>query len=126
MINYTLFTDLWDTALKSNSREEYTALWSKYDIADTSTLDSVYDMAYGGVRRVRTVIGLSQISFSEQYQIPRRSLEAWETGTRVPPSYVVKMLAYSVLTDVVTLRNEFESLPEHLKARVADSRSTTV
>lgn len=124
MINYTLFTDLWDTALKSNSREEYTALWSRYDLADTFTLDSVYDMAYGGVRRIRTVIGLSQISFAEQYQIPRRSLEAWETGTRVPPSYTVKMLGYSVLTDAATLRDEFDKLPEPVKARVAESRST--
>lgn len=126
MINYTLFTDMWDTALKSNSREEYTARWSKYDLADTFTLDSVYDMAYGGVRRIRTTIGLSQTSFSEQYEIPRRSLEDWETGKHLPTSYVVKMLAYSVLTDVVTLRNEFERLPEPVKARVADSRSTTV
>lgn len=110
MINYMLFSDIWDSALKAESRDGYTALRAPYIVVDedTFTLDAVYDMALGGVRRIRAIAGLPQTSFSEQYGIPRRSLEDWETGKHLPTSYVVKMLGYCVLTDTLMLRNEFK------------------
>lgn len=36
--------------------------------------------------------GLSQQAFSEKYSIPKRSIENWETGKRIPPIYLFLLL----------------------------------
>ena len=101
MISYTHYSEMWDAAIKSDSLETFTALWSGRHLADTFILNAVYDMAHGGVRRIRAIIGLSQARFSERYEIPRRSLEDWETGKHLPTSYAIKMLGFSILADIV-------------------------
>ena len=45
------------------------------------------------IRAIRASTGLSQSRFSQVYEIPRRTLEDWEAGRRIPPPYVVTMLA---------------------------------
>lgn len=108
MINYTLFWDLWDTALNTDSRNDFVAKWSTAptDLADAFTLESIYTMAYGGCFGIRTVMGVSQRAFAEMYEIPRRSIEDWESGRHLPSGYTTKMLGYAVLSDVITLRSE--------------------
>ena len=44
------------------------------------------------IREIRKRTGLSQAAFSKVYEIPKRTVEAWETGERVPPAYFLKML----------------------------------
>lgn len=44
------------------------------------------------VKEIRSRTGLSQKRFSEEYEIPKRTLESWESGERVPPAYVVSLL----------------------------------
>ena len=44
------------------------------------------------IRAVRHSTGLSQAAFSNAYEIPRRTLQDWEAGRRIPPVYVLKML----------------------------------
>ena len=48
------------------------------------------------IKEIRKKVGLSQKNFSEQYGIPVRTIEEWESGRRTPPEYVVRMLAYYV------------------------------
>ena len=44
------------------------------------------------VKGIRSRTGLSQKRFAEEYKIPKRTLESWESGERVPPAYVVSLL----------------------------------
>lgn len=48
------------------------------------------------LKAIRASAGLSQAKFSEKFDIPRRTLEAWEAGERKPPQYVVSLLAAAV------------------------------
>lgn len=49
---------------------------------------------------IRAMTGLSQRAFAEKYQIPRRTIEDWETGRGAPPDYVLNMLERIVLEDM--------------------------
>jgi len=44
------------------------------------------------IKEIRQLTGLSQAKFAEQYGIPCRSIENWESGERTPPAYVLKLL----------------------------------
>lgn len=52
------------------------------------------------VKDIRSRTGLSQQKFSEKYEIPKRTIEEWESGRRTPPDYVLKMLARIVDEDI--------------------------
>lgn len=51
------------------------------------------------IREIREKTGLSQAKFGERYGIPTRTIENWETGSRVPPQYVVELLRRVVEMD---------------------------
>ena len=44
------------------------------------------------IKAIRAKTGLSQVKFAAQFGLPKRTLENWESGTRVPPDYVLKLL----------------------------------
>lgn len=44
------------------------------------------------VKSIRSKSGLTQAAFAERFEIPLRTLEDWERGTRQPPIYVLHML----------------------------------
>ena len=48
---------------------------------------------------VRTLSGLTQKEFAEKYNIPQRSVENWDAGSRNPPDYLVELLARVVKED---------------------------
>ena len=48
------------------------------------------------VKSLRALTGLSQKAFAELYDIPARTYEAWETGRREAPVYVVNLLEHAV------------------------------
>ncbi len=52
------------------------------------------------VKELRALTGLSQKSFSDKYQIPKRTLEDWESGKRTPPEYVISLLERAVKEDI--------------------------
>ena len=51
------------------------------------------------IKELRTLTGLSQTAFGEKYDIPMRTIQNWEKGVRVPPSYVLKLLERVVKED---------------------------
>lgn len=51
------------------------------------------------MKRIRSLTGLSQAAFSKKYEIPKRTIEDWETGKRTAPAYVLKMLERIVCED---------------------------
>jgi putative transcriptional regulator len=48
------------------------------------------------IKSIRSRTGLSQASFAARYDIPKRTVEAWEAGDRTPPPYVIRLLAAAV------------------------------
>lgn len=53
-------------------------------------------------RAIRKLSGLTQRTFAEEYNIPVRTVEDWDTGKREPPQYVLELL----LSDLLTAREE--------------------
>ena len=64
--------------------------------------------AYGRNRSVATVRGISGLSragFAREYRLPLRTVENWESESdsgRTAPGYVVDLLAWAVVNDIVT------------------------
>ena len=48
------------------------------------------------IRAIRAKTGLTQQAFANCYEIPKRTIENWESGSRVPPPYVIRLLELAV------------------------------
>lgn len=48
------------------------------------------------IKSIRARTGLSQAAFAARYEIPKRTIEAWETGDRCPPPYLIRLLELAV------------------------------
>ena len=48
------------------------------------------------VKEMREKLGLTQELFAMRYNIPKRTIENWETGKRTPPPYVLEMLENAI------------------------------
>ena len=44
------------------------------------------------IKEARQAAGLSQSKMSALFEIPKRTIESWETGERKPPAYVEKLI----------------------------------
>lgn len=44
------------------------------------------------IKEARQAAGLTQAEMSRLFEIPKRTIENWETGTRKPSSYVEKLI----------------------------------
>ena len=44
------------------------------------------------LKEAREKLGLTQQGLSERLEIPKRTIEKWETGDRVPPDYVQRLV----------------------------------
>lgn len=51
-------------------------------------------------RKLRQISGLTQAKFAQEYGVPPRTLEKWDTGKRTPPPYVIELLAADVITEL--------------------------
>ena len=49
---------------------------------------------------IRMLSGLTQKEFSERYNIPKRSIENWDAGSRNPPDYLIELLERIVKEDI--------------------------
>ena len=51
------------------------------------------------IKAMRAASGMSQKQFSDYFNIPKRSIENWESGQRVPPEYVVELIEYKLKSE---------------------------
>ncbi len=63
------------------------------------------------IREMRTLLGETQSEFAERYHIPFRTIQNWEAGVRMPPVYIMNLLADRVRADLVNRKTV--SLPKH-------------
>lgn len=74
--------------------------------ADLRTLDNVQVQRFvsqisGKVsaKTAKNITGLNRTQFAKAYDIPLRTMEAWEAGDRKAPDYVIKLLERAVKAD---------------------------
>ncbi len=53
------------------------------------------------IREMRHKLGDTQAEFALRYNIPFRSIQNWETGTRKPPEYILCLLEEQVEEDLI-------------------------
>lgn len=49
------------------------------------------------IRLARKASGMTQEQLADFLEIPKRTIEDWERGTRTPPSYVAVLIRYRLL-----------------------------
>lgn len=52
-------------------------------------------------KAIREKSGMSRTEFAEWLGIPYRTMQEWELGRRVMPEYVLRLIAYKVLNEVL-------------------------
>lgn len=66
-----------------------------------TALSAIYDFAYDYTFScVRILSGMTQARFAQEYNIPLRTIENWDAGTRTPPSYVLELLFLAELNRI--------------------------
>lgn len=53
------------------------------------------------IRAMRMQLGDTQSEFAARYQIPFRTIQNWENGTRKPPEYLVNLLQHRIQEDLI-------------------------
>lgn len=53
------------------------------------------------IKKRRKENGLTQQMLCEKIDIPKRTLEQWESGERTPPKYVAKLIQYYLVNEFV-------------------------
>jgi len=48
------------------------------------------------IKEMRNYLGLTQEAFARRYNIPKRTIQNWESGKRKAPPYVMEMLEKAV------------------------------
>lgn len=49
------------------------------------------------IKEARQAAGLSQAKMSTLFEIPKRTIESWESGERKPPAYVEKLIVEKLM-----------------------------
>ena len=63
------------------------------------------------IKEMRESLDMTQEMFSRRYNIPRRTIQNWETGKRNPPPYVIEMLQNAIRHYIPRTVEEVMSLP---------------
>lgn len=101
-MKYELFNQLYAEALEYSDVELYIAErgWQEWmdDCEDPGeTLNSIYSLANSSLKEIRESKGISRAAFSRMYNIPIRSLENWDSGSREAPDYIKPLIAYTLI-----------------------------
>lgn len=69
-----------------------------------SAMHDIWDLAHDfSFRRLHDIHGGSLLAMSQEYGIPLRTCENWNTGNRVPPEYVLELLCADVLENKIPM-----------------------
>lgn len=53
--------------------------------------------------KYRKKLNLSQSEFEDIYHIPKKTLQNWEQGIKIPPTYVLELLEERLKRDLIEL-----------------------
>ena len=69
------------------------------------------EVSFMTIKEMRMKLDMTQEMFSKRYNIPKRTIENWESGKRTPPAYVLEMLENAVRHYFPRTTEEVMSLP---------------
>lgn len=58
----------------------------------------IYAVAHG---EFATIAGDNFAAFSRKFSIPKRSLQNWRLGTTKPPEYILQMIGYILIAEMI-------------------------
>lgn len=76
----------------TNQKTKTPFLWN----ADGRNYFQTADLVCSKVKDLRRAAGLTQRELAEYFEIPKRTLEKWETGESEPTEYLVKLMEYKL------------------------------
>ena len=102
-MTYSLYNRLYLQARDSRTAPEFVSdCGAASDVLDlyvddltalSRDLTAIWHVAHEGTRYIRTALKMTQRELSAAFSIPLRSIEDWERGARLAPSYVISLLA---------------------------------
>ena len=114
---YTEFLLYVDDAKQCKSAEEFIAEYGypqncPYD-ADNLVLwcKLVYCAAHNDWRELLWLMAHEQFALgtatamSKYIEIPRRTIQAWVSGSRVPPAYMIQLVVFAIISELPTIED---------------------
>ena len=68
------------------------------------------------IKEARQKAGISQAEMSKRLEIPKRTIEEWETGNRKPPAYVERL----VVAELERIAKEIDSMKYQMEVTLID------
>lgn len=97
---YSTFSDLLSIAEASYDFQEFSEKIPYYSEYLEQYLWPIWHYAHDrSITCLRGFTRMSRVQFSGRYQLPYRTVTDWEHGLRVPPPYVLDLIAFAVITD---------------------------
>lgn len=88
------------------------------------------DNKMNAITKLRKETGLTQQAFADKYNIPMRTLQAWEGGTSSPSDYVIEMIHKIVksesFTQMAWIRHEYRDAAGHGSTKYYSTKSEAI
>lgn len=68
----------------------------KFSLRHESKMAVFFGKAHNEFQYIRMHTGMNQSEFARHFNIPLRTVQHWEAGTRKPPEYVLGLLRYRI------------------------------
>lgn len=102
-MDFITFKKLYYEARKINDFVMYSASieWQDWmenisPVQISKTLDKIWTLANHSFKQNRRLYGYNQMEFSDRCDIPLRTLQGWDSGSRTPPEYLKLFIDYSL------------------------------
>lgn len=103
MINYKLFTKLYNEALSYKEVEFFIAErgWQEWmnlfdDEMIAKILKTIYKYSEFTLKKIRKNLNVSRADFSREYNIPLRTIEDWDAEKSKIPEYTERLIKYTL------------------------------
>ena len=100
-MDYQTFRDLLAIAEQIDDREAFFIAEPVQNMKDVEQyLWPIWSYAHDRtIKCIRAFTGMQRTSFVARYNLVYRTVTEWERGQRVPPPYLLDLLAFAVITD---------------------------
>ena len=52
------------------------------------------------IKELRTACKMTQAAFAKELDIPKRTIENWESGSRKPPKYITELIEFRLKKEI--------------------------
>lgn len=76
------------------------------------------------IKKLRTITGMTQLEFANYFNIPKRTIENWESEKRTPPIYIIELIAYKIKMEGLNMKMSKKEINETRKEETREYRVT--